>query len=364
MFPQLELTGVYNDNVTDTAISKQADGALRVAPSARLQSNWSRHSLTASAASEHYFYLDHHEFNETSLNSQANLRLDIRRDTQLELASTYILAQTPPSSGEVPGNAAEKRDDHEFSASARLIHRANRFITSLRLGARAFKFGNVKLIGGGTENNSDRDYIEPSAALRLAYESSPAITTFLEAGYAPRFHHKKIDRNGQKRNSKGFTTSLGLRFNPSPVWSGEAALVYEYRKYEDKNFKTASNIGATANINWRPSNLTQINLLLDTSLDESSVSGVAGTRNYDVTLTATHKFRENLTGTLSGSINYDDFIDSPGDDVYFTVSAGVSYVVHRNMEWIANYTMTHLKSGVPSASYTQNLLSTGIRFRL
>ena len=364
LYPVLEVTGDLSDNVRSGASNKLTDIGLRLAPSLNLQSNWLRHSLSLNASSEHIFYAKAHDINSTTFDTSTALRLDLRRGTTLSNTAAYQLSETSSSSSEVPGTAIGNRSDHELSFSSALAHRFNRATVTLTGGVRWIFVDDVKLAGGGKENNADREYIEPSARLRLGYEISPALTPFVEVGYTPRIHNKTRDRNGVARDSQGLIASSGFGFNLSPIWDGEVALTFEHRDYKDNGLSDINAIGLNASINWRPSQLTTVNFVSATSVDESATTGISGTRNFDLALNISHKFRENLTGNLNFGFNYDDFVGSNNDDMYFTVEAGFAYAIRRELEWVANYQFTHFKSGSPGNDHTENRISTGVRFRL
>lgn len=363
-FPILEITGDGSDNVRTDHTGKKKDIGLRLAPSIRVESDWVRHSLTFNANSEHIFYAKAHDMDTNTFTTGSTLRLDIRRDTNLTSTATYQLSQTSSASSEVPGTAIGSRSDHELSFTSALTHRFNRAIATLTAGVDWLLYDNLKLVGGGKEDNADREYVEPSGTFRLGYEVSPAIIPFAQISYVPRIHKKTRDRNGIRRDSQGITGSTGIGFNLSPIWDGEVALVYEYRNFKDNSLDSINAVGLNATINWRPTQLTTVSFVSATNLDESSTAGISGTRNYDLALNLSHRFRDNLTGTLSFGLNYDDFVGTGNDDLYYTVNTGFAYTIRREMQWIANYQFTHFKSGTPGDSYTENRISTGIRFRL
>jgi len=364
LYPVLELTGEFSDNVRTDPSGKLNDIGLRIAPSLRLQSDWLRHSLDLNVSSEHIFYNRASDIDSNTVNASSALRLDIRRGTTLTNTTTYQLSETSSSSSEVPGTAIGNRNDHELTFTSALSHRFNRIIATLTGGIEWLTFDDVKLAGGGKENNADREYIEPSARLRLGYEISPALTPFIEAAYTPRIHRKTLDRNGIARDSHGLNASAGLGFNLSPIWDGEVALTFEHRNYDDSLLKDANALGLNATINWRPTQLTTVSFTSSTGIDESANIGISGTRNFDASLNISHRFRHNFTGLVNFGFNYDDFIGSGNDDMYFTAQAGFAYAIHRRIEWIANYYFTRFESGTAGNSHTENRISTGIRFRL
>ena len=364
LFPALEVTSVFSDNVRTDPNGKLKDAGLRLAPSLRLESDWARHSLNFNLNGDSVFYAKASDINSNTLTANSQFRLDIRRDADLLNTFTYRLSETSSASSEVPGTAIGNRKDHRLTYSSALTGRFNRLTTTLTGGIDWLFFDNVKLSGGGTENNDDREYIEPSVRLRAGYNISPAITPFVEAGYTPRIHKKTLDRNGIRRDSTGLTASAGFGFNLSPLWDGEVALTYDYRNFDDNSLKSVSSLGVNATVNWRPTQLTRVTFLSSTAIDESAAIGISATRNYNLNLDISHRFRENLTGTLGFGFNYQDFVGSNNDDMLFSMSAGVAYAIRRELEWIANYQLSRFKSGTAGSSYTENRISTGVRFRL
>ncbi len=364
IYPELGVSSVLTDNARSDNSGKVNDIGIQIAPSIRIESDWLRHSYTFNASSDLLFYAKSKEANSNTFNATGELRLDIRRNTNLLTSTGYTLSTTSSASSEVPGTAIGNRRDHQITFNTALTHRLNRLIATLSTGATWQMYEKVKLSGGGFENNADRAYVEPNAKLRLGYEITSSITPFAQIGYTPRFHNKKIDRNGLRRNSQGFDAQLGFAFNLSPIWDGEIAATYEHRNYKDPTLSNINAFGLNATINWRPSELTTLSLISSTSIDESSTAGISGSRNYNLALNATHRFRENLTGSLNLGMNYNDFIGTSNDDVYYTIQTGIAYALNRKIEWTGNYLFTHFNSGTAGNDFTENRITTGFRFRL
>ena len=224
-------------------------------------------------------------------------------------------------------------------------------------------YDNLPLVGGGTENNADREYVEPGLTLRLGYELSPAIMPFIEAGYSSRIHKLTVDRNGLQRNSYGLSAKAGVAISMSDIWSGELALAYDYRNYNDPTLAAIGMLGLEGTLTWKPTKITTVTLTTATSIGEASAVGVSGVRNYDVTLEAQHKFRENLTGTLTGTLNWDRNVGA-ADDLALSAKAGFSYAFNRNVELTGSYQFTKFIAGVPTSSYIEHRLVSGLRFKL
>lgn len=362
LFPVLETGVAVSDNPGLANDDREADVGLNLRPALALRSDWVRHAFAVNSDADLIFYAEEPDFDTSTAHGDAQLRLDVRRTTTLDLSASYDLNQDSAGDPEVPDSALGFRTDHAIAAAAQLTHRAGRLEARLRGGAGIRIFEDVKLAGGGKEDNSDRDYVEPNVALRLGYEPSPAIRPFIEVAYRPRIHDRKLDRNGLRRDSDGVTTSVGAAFDLDTIWTGEAALTYVVRDFEDPSLKTVDAFGVTANLVWRPTRLTTVALSAATTVSESSSASEGGTRNYDLGIDTTHEWRENVTLSSGFGINFDDSRTGP-DDVTLTASAGFIYRFNPWLAWTAGYEFTYFDTEAPSSDYHENRITTGLEFR-
>ncbi len=294
VFPTLETGFAATSNVGQKASGKKADVGLRLRPAVTLESDWSRHSLTASLSGEALRYVDNEKLSEYGADAQANLRLDVRKGTQLELETGYALISTGTGSSEVPASAVGNQISHVLRAGAAVKHEAG--VADLRLGSsvRRELFEDVDLSGGGTEDNSDRDYTEYGLSLRGTFNRGAVFRPFAEVSYAPRIHDKAADRNGLRRDSKGYAGTLGLRIDDDPLWAGEVGLTYLVRDYEDPALATEQAPGLLANLQWRPTELTRVDLSATMDIAETASAGVGGRPTWTASARVTHAISDNV----------------------------------------------------------------------
>lgn len=364
LFPTLEVGGTVTDNVRQTKHDRKADVGLRLEPALVAESQWVRHSLRLSAAGDFTFYRDEEEYNRRALNASSELRLQVRNTTALEYDASYRLSQTSSSDVEVPDNAVGERQDQSASVSAAVVHRFNRLEATVRGGASGYLYGDVDLANGGVESNSDRDYVEPLASLKLAYETSASLTPFVEGGYTPRIHRDKVDRNGFRRDSEGGFVRLGTAFAFSEIWDGEVAFRVDTRSYDDPSLKSQTMPGFDANVTWRPTRMTTVRFTGETSLNETSLAGISAVRTYDVAAEVNHMLRENVRARGSLGFSYDDYPGSAIDEWTLQGNFDLSYILRRDMELVLSYEYTLVESNDPGDGYTENRITAGIRFRL
>jgi hypothetical protein len=361
LYPSLEVGTVYTSNVASSATDARSDFGLSVIPSLRFESDWVRHSWEGRASGDFTAYLENDDFDSSQIDAASKFRLDIRHTTRAEFDASYVLGQKSSADSEVPDTAIGNRTDHTLAANAAIIHDFGGLEGRAKLGIERQIFEDVKLSGGGTEDNSDRNNYTPSLALRLSYTDPPALKPFVELAYAPRFHDEKFDRNGLRRDSQGITAAVGVALDQGPLWLGEMALVYAMRDYEDSALDTIDALGINGNLTWSPTDLTSVVMTLATSLDESASATSSGTKTWSGRIDAAHELRENVTLLGGFGVEFEKF--SSGTDTTFSSNIGVEWQLNPNLAWTAGYEGTWLEAAESGENYNEQRLMTGIVLR-
>jgi hypothetical protein len=362
-YPRLGIGGVATDNVGGDNSNRKSDIGVNLRPALRVLSDWVRHEYEFTGYGDFDFYADESDNDKAEADVRSRLRLDVRRGTTLTLQSGYNLSQEGQEDSDVPDTAIGDRTDHRFDTSAALAHQLGRIETRLTAGAALQLYEDVDLQGGGKEDNSDRDYVEPSVALRLGYEISPALRPFVEAAYEPRRHFETPDRNGLDRDSDGLELRAGVAFEPSPIWSGELALDYLLRDYDDPALDTIDAFGLSGNIVWRPSALTTVTFTADTSLDETSDPASSGSRNYSARVDVDHDLREYLTISAGTGVEYEDFQGIDQNELILRARTGMIWRLNNWMAWTLDYDFFYSDSSLPATDYYENRVTAGIELR-
>jgi hypothetical protein len=363
LYPTLGVGTAFTDNVGGDNSHRKSDIGLNLKPSLRIVSDWVRHEYEFTGSGDFDFYRDESDNNQKEANARSRLRLDVRRGTTLTLQSGYALTQEGHEDSDVPDTAIGDRTDHRFDTSVALAHNLGRVEARLTGAAAIQLYEDVDLHVGGKEDNSDRNYVEPSVALRLGYEISPALKPFVEAVYEPRRHFETPDRNGLDRDSDGIELRAGVAFEPSPIWSGELALEYLLRDYEDPTLDTIDAAGLSGNIVWRPTALTSVTLTADTSLDETSDPSSSGSRDYTASIDVAHDLRDYLTITSGGGVEYEDFQGIDQNELILRARAGMIWRLNNWLAWTLDYDFIYSDSSLPATDYYENRVTAGIELR-
>jgi hypothetical protein len=348
------MDAVYSTNPTTSSTDAQDAFGLRIRPSLRFESDWSRHSWTGEASGSLVDFEGDGETAVLDAVASTRFRLDILRTTRAEFDARYTLE-------EADGDTAETGYDQNFGASAALTHDFGQFEGRLRAGANVQLYDDLELLDGSMEDNSDRQYAEPNVSIRATYSEPPSFKPFVEVGYSPRFHFSSTDRNGENRDSHGLNARAGLVIDRGPIWSGEAAAVYSVRDYEDRALKTANVLGVDANLTWRPTELTEVTATASTSLDEVTEAGTSATQTWIFGVDAVQAIKENVDIFGGTEVTLED--TSAGTDVTVDTTMGVAWKLNPWATWSASYDATWFNGVGDDGDYREHRVTTGIELR-
>ena len=255
---------------------------------------------------------------------------------------------------EVPDTATGNRLSHEIRGSVGVTHEAGFADLQVKSGLRREMFEDVDLSGGGKEDNSDRNYTELALSLRGTFNRGAVIRPFAEVAYTPRFHDKNVDRNGLRRDSHGLSGTLGLRIDDDPVWTGEVGVTYLVRDYEDPTLKTVDAPGVLANLQWRPTELTQIDLSATLTAGETASAVDSATLTWGAGATLRHALRDNLD--LIGAVTFSSAKTTAGTDESYGTRAGLEWKLNPLASWSMFYEGNWYDSAAAGSDYDEHRL--------
>ena len=357
-YPSLTAGTVVTSNVEQAASGAESAVGARLNPSLRFESDSVRHSWTGEAHYDGVRYADQKNLDTHEADVFTRLRLDIRRHTRAEFEAGYNLEQTGLADSEVPATAVGYRTEHLINTVAALIHDFGPLETRVKAGLGGKLYDDVELSDGGSEDNADRDYATPSLSLRATYIDPPVIKPYLQAAYEPRHYFRKKDRNGLRRSSEGLSANAGAVIDGAPFWSGDLAVTYLWRDYEDATLESNDAFGLTGSLSWRPQELTEIVLAFGTSLDDSGSATSSSNRNWTGRIDVTHGIRENADMLAGAGIEIEE--TELGDDITYDANLGLAWKLGPSLAWTAGYDVTWLDAAVSSRSYTEHRVSAGL----
>lgn len=363
-YPAVELIGGYDTNPGQSA---DAEGAwlYTVQPELRVQSDWSRHELKANLRGSYNWYSPEQtpRLSRPYFNGTVDGRVDVTRDTRIDLQGRTLVSTDNPGSPNLQAGLAKLPIYTTVGGSAGLGQRFNRLDLSIKGDFDRTVYQNSELTDGSTASNDDRNYNQYGGTLRGGYELTPGVVPFAEIEADTRKHDLNIDSFGYQRDSNGFTGKAGTTFELRGFLTGEIALGYTERKYEDPRLAGIDGLIGNASLAWMASALTTVTLSGTSGVSESTVPGVSGSLTRDVGLQVDHAFRRWLIGTVKFGYGNDDYIGLDRDDNRYSAGLGLTYKLNRSLQVKGEIDRRWLRSNESGNNYDETILLFGIRLQ-
>jgi hypothetical protein len=353
----LDLSVASTDNLFAAPNGAELDDIIYgVAPSARLESDWSRNMVALEAGAE---FLSHEDFSNEDTDShyiRALGRLDIGQNTALRASARTAHETTPRTDPDSPFvGAPVEYDRTDYSAG--IEHRFARATVSFDAGQDEYDYD-------GSQN--DRDNTQDFIRGRLQYDLSPRLGLVLRAQHDERDYTAPTVINADSEND---TYMAGISIN-SDVMRGEVtAGVYE-RDYQDPMVDTLEGTAISGRLEWYITQLTT--LTFHARQDADDEVSVSSRLPYEVTEyggRVDHELRRNVILTASARLGERDYqvnLTPPRHDDYSEIEAGADWLLNRNAALRFRYERDEVdSSGQPaSRDYEVDKVTVGMTLRL
>ena len=126
--PAFEYTRGYDNNAPRNSTPPTASSSFSIyAPELLINSNWARHELTASLRGSHTTYDTNHPLDRPNLDAKVTGRIDVTRQTRIDLEGRYLLFTDSPGSPNVQADLIKLPIAMTYGSTAGIGHRFNRF---------------------------------------------------------------------------------------------------------------------------------------------------------------------------------------------------------------------------------------------
>ncbi|MCF6172435.1 MAG: outer membrane beta-barrel protein, partial [Campylobacteraceae bacterium] len=172
LFPSLEVSETFTDNVFISATRKASDATTIIIPSLRLESNWNNHALEFSLGGSSTHHAKHKSQDSKGFNAGLRGRIDVTTRTNILGGASYSVTQETGSSIDFNTASVSPSDITTTSYFTELNHRFNRLSVRLRGTRDTSDFANAASVGGAVINNTDRNRTTDTVQTQLNYEFS------------------------------------------------------------------------------------------------------------------------------------------------------------------------------------------------
>ena len=352
--PNLEFFYRHDDNIYAQHDDEQSDSISGVTGNLNLESNWSRHSLTAGFGFESGRYAAYSSENYDDYWFSTEGRLDFTAATALVLGVDFSREHEERSSPDSDYSADGPTLYDSTAAHALFTHKDETLGWRVGVTREDLNFDNIQTRSGLEINNDDRDRILTGVGGRLSYLGNERIQPFVQLSLDDRDYKDDPDGNGFARDSDGYRLGVGATGWLTPAVRFDGYIGHLHQRYDDDRFDTVNALGLDASLNWRLSNRSALTLALSRSLEETTMRGAAGFLSTGLSAQLSHRISQN--GTLRGGLSwgYEDYLDVGRDDEIFSALIGYRHAITPRVYLAADYTHTQRDSSLTRLGSIEN----------
>lgn len=375
----VEVWGGYNSN-PGRLDPPRGSAFYTVAPELLMTSDWERHSLIADLRGSFTGYgtrfpptLDCNcippqpvaspvpgDIDTPSFDGKIKGRIDAQRDTRINTELRLRVFTDNPGSPNIQAGLSKYPLATNIGGTVGVEHDFNRLQVSVAGLADRTTYQWSQLTDGSSTTNDDRNFNQFGGLTRVSYDLMPGLKPFVEVEGDSRVHDVKADRNGYFRDSNGGYVKGGSTFEFSRLLTGEAAIGYSMRTYQDPRLSDLRGLLTSASLIWTATGLTTVTLAATSSIDETTVPGVSGAISRDYSLQVDHAFRRWLIGTARFGTGTTDYDGTRFDRRYF-VEGDLVYKLSRTFQIKGQVRHDWVDSSAAGASTAATIVMLGIR---
>jgi len=360
LLPSLEAGLGYDTNANQSATNRKSAAFYRTEGQVIASSGWSNHQLNLDLRGAYSDYAHLDNASRPELEGRAALRIDATRDITLESEVKTRLDTESGTSINTPGNALGRSNVYTNSAALGATRRFDRLSISLRGSVDRTTYADATTRTGSFDQ-SDRNLNDYTLRLRTGYEISPGISPFAELGVDKRNYDQSTDDAGYRRSSRGVFTRLGSSFEILRTLTGEAALGYATRTYDDNRLETLKAPTLDAALLWSLSPLTTMRASARSEIVETTVAGSSGAISYNGSVVLTHAFLRNFSASASLGLTKTDYDIIRRQETDLNAGLRLDYKFNRLMGMRGTYNVTRFSVNTPGENYQSHAVLLGMR---
>ena len=295
--PAIELTGGYDTNPARTQQATPSWYSM-VAPELKFNSNWARHEFTGDLRGSYYTYEELPSQNRPNVDSKLTGRIDVTRDTRIDLETKYLIGTDNPGSPNIQAGLAKLPIFQTFGGTvgARpslqpLRHRGE---------GRRRAHGLSELALHRRLDREQRRTATTTATTRSCAAATSSRPASSRSSRSAPTAACTISRPTPSASSAIPSAAMARSAPPSSSRASSPArsrVGWLERHYQDPNLPKIAGLTVDGSLTWVASALTTFKLTAVTRADESTVPGVSGQFTREVTLQVDHAFRRWLIAT-------------------------------------------------------------------
>ncbi|WP_157831958.1 outer membrane beta-barrel protein [Thalassospira marina] len=331
LYPKVEAAEEYNDNIYKSNTNETDDYITKISPGLQLRSNWNRHFLQFEASSEFGIYADTNDNDYADYNLRATGRADATEALKFNGDARMQHLHEDRGGDDVATDAKEPVEYDKLTGVIGGTYKPNRFSVGLTGTVDDYDYDDNSTIGGGTDNNDDRDRTETKGEVRFGYEIQTGYEAFIKSSVNERDYDSNVDDGGVNRDSSGYKVQAGIAIDLDRLIRADLGVGWMEQDYDDQSLKDVDGYSADARIRWNITELTTLRATASRTINETTTTGASSTIGTAVGLGVDHELLRNLILNADAKYYNSDYQGISREDDKYTYSIGADYKLNRNL---------------------------------
>ncbi|ABQ33545.1 MULTISPECIES: outer membrane beta-barrel protein [unclassified Bradyrhizobium] len=358
--PAFEMSSGFDSN--PGRVPKGAgSGFVSVAPVLLVRSQFERHLLNADVRVGYIDYAKLRQLSRPTVDAKVNGRYDITDTFAINGEGHVAVDADDPGTPRFAGRFAKIPLASTVGGSAGVTKRFEEIEISTKAAIDRVAFQNAPLIDGQIVSNADRNFVQYGSQSRVTYNLTPEIRPFVDVAVDRRVHDIAVDAEGFRRDSTGTAVEAGVTFAYADKLTGDVAVGYLTRRYQDPMLKPVSGFIADANLTWQYAKETAIMFGAKSQVVEITEPGISGVLKRDVTVGIEHQFEPWLVGTFLAGYGQDAFTGTTRVDNRYLVELGMLYKFSRLLQLRASVRREETRSNFRENDLSATVVQVGAR---
>jgi hypothetical protein len=358
--PAVEMTTGYDSNPGRVPGGKGSPVVV-VAPELLVRSQFDRHALNADLRASYVDDPQVQKLNHPTVDARVNGRYDLTDTMALNGEGHFMVDADDPGTARFTNLFTKIPLVTTVGGSAGFAQKFDNLQVTSKGTVDRLTFQDAPIGGGAFVGNGDRTFNQYGAQTRVSYAVTPEISPFVDVAIDRRVHDLPVDFNGFRRDSTGTAVEGGVTFGYADKLTGDVAVGYLVRKYQDMMLRPVEGFIADANLAYQLNKENMIQFGAKSQVIEIAEVNTSGVFKRDVTLEFDHQFEPWLTGTLATGFGQDAFVGTTRLDNRYFVDLGLQYKVSRLLALRTNLRREETRSNTAGNNLVANVVTVGAR---
>lgn len=338
--PNLDESVGYNSNVFGVQ-GGPSSPVIETNPSVTINSDWGRNAIGASLSVDDLRYPDAPNQDQTNWNVAIGGTYTIGRG-DLALAYGHLSLHenatdigAPPATTPIPYTDDDWRGEYTFDLGRLKITPNGEFSM--------YRYGEAAILGvPSNQSFLDSNVLQGGTAVRYELSDQRSLLLVLQG------IDSDFINNVAKMPLLSSTSELamgGIDYQYDGVWRYQLLGGFEVRQFAAAQFKTRVAPIAKGTIIWTPTGLTTVTGTLLRTIDSPTQEASSGFTYSSAELRVDHEYRRNVLLNAEAGIRLAEYLQNGSTQTQFYGSAGISWLLNRNMRLTGQYTFTKQTGG-------------------